>query len=141
MELHELVTVFLLSDDRRGELSAAEGQFGAGMGLPSRLREAFPDAVSLVLEQQHLNGAAGRLPMAQQPCREHAGVVHHQTVARLQQVDQIIKMPVLHRAGALVQHQQAGAVPPLQRRLRDQFFRQIIVKIMSFQQTTAPSPR
>ena len=107
VELHELVAVFLLSDDRRGELSAAEGQFGAGMGLPSRLREAFPDAAALILEQQHLDGAAGRLPMAQQPCREHAGVVHHQTVARLQQVDQIIKMPVRDLAGLPVERHQA----------------------------------
>ena len=61
----------------------------------------------LILEQQHLDGAAGRLPMAQQPCREHAGVVHHQTVARLQQVDQIIKMPVRDLTGLPVERHQA----------------------------------
>ena len=107
MELHELVAVVPLPYYGRRQIAVSEGQLCPGVRLAPRLRKALPDAVSLILEQQHLDGAAGRLPMAQQSCREHAGVVHHQTVARLQQVDQIIKMPVCDLTGLPVERHQA----------------------------------
>ena len=104
------------------------------MRLAARLREAFPDAVSLVLEQQHLNRAAGRDTVPEQARRKHAGIIHHQTVAWPQKLNKIVKMPVRDLAGFPVKRHKPGGVAPLQRCLRDQLFRQIVIKIMCFQQ-------
>ena len=135
VELHKLVAVLFLSDDGRGQLAVAEGQLCAGVRLAARLGQAFPDAIALILEKQDLDGSAGRDTVAKQPRRQDTGVIHDQTVARLQKLRKIIKMPVGDLAGFAVQRHEARGVPPLQRRLRDQLLRKLIVKIVSFQQT------
>ena len=103
------------------------------MCFAPRLCQAFPDAVSLVLQKQNLHRAHRRHPVAQKARRKHARIVHHQAVARIQQLHDIIKMPVRHRAGLSVERHQPGGVPPLQRRLRNQLLRKLVIKIMRLQ--------
>ena len=72
---------------------------------------------------------AGVLLHAEQAGRQHAGIVEHQTVARLQILHKIAEMAVLQRARAAVHDHQPGCVARLNRRLRDQLLRQIVVKV------------
>ena len=134
VELHQLVAVVSLPYYGRCQLAVSEGQLGAGMCFAAGLREAFPNAAPLILEQQHLNGAAGRDAMSKQTGGEHTGVIHHQTVAWLQKLNKVIKVPVRDLSGFAVKRHKPGRVAPLQRRLRDQLLRQIVIKIMCFQQ-------
>ena len=134
VELHQAVAALLLGRDRRGERAVAEREFSTGMQLSARLGKAFPDAAAFVLQKQQLHGSARRHAVAEQARGQHARIVHHKAVARLQVVHDIIKMPVLQLAGLPVEHHQAGAVAPLQRCLCDELLRQIIVKITGFQE-------
>ena len=131
VELHHPVSV--IQDLRHScrQLSVSENDLITGLHLPARLAKAFPLLISQVTEQQHFHRAAGG-PMAQQSGRQNPGVIHHQAVARLQIIQNIIKMPVAHLAALPVQHQEPGGVPLQQRGLSDQFFRQFIPKIMCF---------
>lgn len=70
--------------------------------------------------------------MAQQPGGQHPRVVEHQAVPRAQEGRKIKKMHVPGGSGLLVQHQQSGGVPPLQRGLSNQLLRQIKIKISGF---------
>ena len=71
---------------------------------------------------------AGRLG-AEQSRRDHAGVVEHQQVARLQQRRQVAH-PEVRERGIARRHQQQAAGGTLgKRRLRDQRFRQLVVEI------------
>ena len=71
--------------------------------------------------------------MADKPGGQHPGVVEHQTVPGAKELGQIIKMVVAGLTGPLVQRQQPGGVPPVQRGLGNQFLRKVKVKIRSFQ--------
>ena len=113
---------------RQGAIS--KGQLRTGLGLSARFGQAFPDAVSLVLEQKNLHGPH---PVAQKACRQHTGVVEYQAVSGIQQIQNVIKMPVTDVPGSPIQGHEPGSVPLLQRCLGNQLLRQIIVKIMSFQ--------
>ena len=134
VELHQLVSVVAFADDRRGQRAVAEGQFRPGVRLSAGLRQALPNAAALVLEQQHFHRAHGRHTVAQQTRGKHARIVQHQAVARVQQIDKLVEMTVSDLSGRAVQRHEPGGVAPLQRRLRDQLLRQVIVKIVCFQQ-------
>ena len=131
-EPHQPVAVRQLLHDLCRQLSVAEGHPCALPQLLSRTHKALPHVVAPVDKQQNFAGAAAGLPMPQQTRRQHPGIVQDQAVAGVQILRQVVEMPVLHRAGALVQHQQAGAVPPLQRRLGDQLLWKIKIEIMCF---------
>ena len=135
VEANQLVAVLqsLLHRGRQGPVAKGEG--GPLLGLAARLRQALPEAVALVPEQQHLHRALGGLPMAQQPGRQHPGVVQHQTVAGIEIVQNLIEMMVADLPGLPVQGHQPGAVPPLQGRLGNELRRQLIIKIVGFQQS------
>ena len=131
-EPHQPVAVRQLLHDLCRQLSVAEGHPCALPQLLSRTDKALPHVVAPIDEQQNFAGAAAGLPMPQQTRRQHPGIVQDQAVAGVQILRQVVEMPVLHRAGALVQHQKAGAVPPLQRRLGDQLLWKIKIEIMCF---------
>ena len=120
------------------QFSIAEKDLRAGPGLPARAAEAFPAALPQVPQQHQLHAAAGG-PGADQPGRQHPGIVKDHAVPFPQIVQQIIKMPVLQFPCGLIQMQQAGAIPPLQRGLGDQFFRQVKIKV-GFSQRNSPFP-
>ena len=71
--------------------------------------------------------------MADKAGGQHPGVVQHQAVPRTEKLGQLIKVVVFGLAGVLVQGQQPGGIPPLQRGLGDEFLGQVKVKIRSFQ--------
>ena len=68
-----------------------------------------------------MGAGGGALP--QEPGRQHPAVVEHQTVAGAQKGQNVPEMPVLPSTGLLVQHQQPGGIPRLQRLLRNQLLR------------------
>ena len=65
---------------------------------------------------------------------EHAKQEDVYTIGVVAEIKQIVKMPMCNRACFPVERHKPGCVAPFQRRLRNQFFRQIIVKVMCFQQ-------
>jgi len=70
---------------------------------------------------------------AQKASRQDPGIIHDQAVTRAQKLRQIKEMLMLPLAGNLVQCQKTRRIPPVQRRLSDQFLRQIKEKVMCFQ--------
>ena len=129
VEAHQTVPAGCLRLHRGGEASLAEGHLGPRLQLPARADQALPESVPLVGQQQHLTGASPGEPVADQPGWQDPGVVQHQAVPRPQQLGQLIKVPVGDLPGALVQGQQSGGVPALQRGLSDQLLRKVKIKI------------
>ena len=70
---------------------------------------------------------------AEEPGGQHAGVVHHETVPLPQQLRELVEVPVFHLPAVLIETEEPGRVPALQRRLCDQLRRQIKVEIGFFQ--------
>ena len=134
MEADELVAVVHGLLHRGGESAVSKRKLRARLGLASRLGEAFPQAVALVPEQQHLHGAHGGHPVSQETRRQHAGVIEHQAVSGVQKIHDFVKMVVSHGAGGAVEGHKAGAVPLFQGCLGNELRRQLIEKIMCFQQ-------
>ena len=113
VELHKLVSIVHLADDRSRQLAVTERELRSCVRLAPGLREAFPHAVSLVAQQQHLDRAHCRHTVSEKPRGKHARIVQYQRVSRLQILRQIIKMPVLDFTCVLVQHHQPRAVAAL----------------------------
>ena len=80
-------------------------------------------------QEQELHVRAGILLHTEQAGRQHTGIVEHQAVARLQVLHKIAEMAVLQRARAAVHDHQPGSVARLDRRLRNQLLRQIVIKV------------
>ena len=70
--------------------------------------------------------------MTQQPGRKDTGVVEDQTVAGPQIVRQIVEVAMYPCAGILVQHQQAGGIPPGNGGLGDKLLGEFKIKITGF---------
>ena len=70
--------------------------------------------------------------------RQHPGIVQNQAIAWPQKLGQIVKVGVLQLSAFLIQPQEPGPIPPLQRRLGDQLLRKIKIKIRSLHATFAP---
>ena len=69
------------------------------------------------------------VPVADEAGGEHPGVVQHQAVPGAEEPGQVVEVVVADGAGGLIQGQQPGAVPLLQRGLGDQLRRQVVIKI------------
>ena len=128
VKLQDLVSVLNRVHDRGGKRAFAKGQLRAGACLAARTRETLPLSVAQVAQQHDLHAPAGAA-LAEQPRREHARVVQNKAVARVQIFGKVVKMTVLDCAGHAIQLQKARRIAPLQRRLRDQFLRQLKIKI------------
>ena len=136
-EADQAVAALHLPNDLAHQLPVPEGDPGAGPQLLPRADQTLPHVVPPVNEQQHLRRPAGR-PVAveaaaQEPGGQHPAVVHDEAVPGPQQVGQLVEVPVGPGPRHLVQRQQAGGVPPLQRRLGDKLLGQIKIKVMCFQ--------
>lgn len=93
---------------------------GAHMGQhPVAVEHAF---------DQYLQLAAGGF-LAEQPRRDHSGVVEHHQVAGAQIVEQVGELPVRQRAGRPIEHQQTAAMALGQRVAGDQGIREFEGKI------------
>ena len=132
VELHHPVSVLPYLFHSGSQFPVAENNLIARLHFPPRLAQALPAFVSQVPQQQHLHRAAGG-PVAQQPGRQHPGIVHHQAVSGVQIVDNIVKMLMGDFSGFPVQNHQPGGIPLFQWSLGNQFLRKLIPKIMGFQ--------
>jgi len=77
--------------------------------------------------QQQLHPTA-RFLLREQPRRQHASVVDNDQVAGAQMPHQFIKSRMLDSLGFAIQDEQPSLIAPSQRLLRNQLFRQIVLK-------------
>ena len=127
-EVHDAPAVLLHLRDGRHQPSAAEEHLRTRAQLLARAHDGLPPLGRKLLEQQDLTcPAAGTL--ADQPRGNHPRFIDHQRVARVQIVDDVVKMPVLDAVVTPVQHHQTAVIPRLHRGLRNALLRQIIHKI------------
>ena len=135
-ETDKAIASLHLLDDLPGKFAVSKGDLGSGAQLLPGTYQAFPDIIAPVDQQQNLAGAPHRSvtvnPAPQEPGRQNAGVIHNEAVSRIEQGRQFIKVTVLPLASYLVQHKETGAVPLLKRCLRNQFLREVKIKIMGF---------
>jgi hypothetical protein len=94
----------------------------AGIGL-----SAFLVAM---LQDKYFNAAAAFFA-AEEPGRNHPGIVHHQEVAGGEQLRKVKKVPVFQRPGGTVHNQEARLIPVRKRDLSDQFVRQVVVIVFN----------
>ena len=138
VEADQAVAARCLSGDLAGELPLrAEGDPGAGAQLFPRTDQALPDVFSPVDEEKHLagpaQGAVGMDTASQQAGGQDPGVVHDKAVAGAQEVCQVPEVPVGPGPRILVQHHQAGGVPPGQGGLGDELRGEVKVKVVGLQ--------
>ncbi len=88
--------------------------------------ECLPPSVGPLLEEQHLDRTP-RVTPAEEPRRQHPGVVDHHEIARREQLRQVADEAVLHPVTPV--DQQAGRVPLLPRALGDGLGRQLVVDV------------
>ena len=126
----EVAVVYLLFCTVITKLQALlERQLNARAGLSARTGQAFPQAVALVGQQQHLDRRHMADRVAHQTGRNNARIVEDNAVARFYILEHIMKMAVRHRAVLAVEHHHPGCIALLERMLCDQPFRQIKIKI------------
>ena len=101
----------------------------AGFQTLSGVYQGLPFGEAQTLEQQELNVGAGAALDAVYTRRENLAVVHYKQVAGVQVVSDVVEVPVAYLTGGAVNCHQPGAVPRLDRSLRDEFLGKFIVKI------------
>ena len=101
----------------------------AGFQALSGVHQGLPFGEAQTLEQQELNVGAGAALDTVYTRRENLAVVHHKQVAGVQVVSDVVEVPVAYLTGGAVNCHQPGAVPRLDRSLRDEFLGKFIVKI------------
>ena len=116
-----------------------------GLQTLTRLDQALPNMAQRIhvltaLEQQCLDHTARSSLAANQTSRHHARLVDDEHIARLDIVDNVTEDAVLDgatvlqgrsRLGALtIHHQQATGIARLGRRLGDELFGQVVIKII-----------
>ena len=106
----------------------------------------MPERIDILatVEQQGLGHAAGLGLATNEACRHDTRLVRDEQIARLEVVDDVEEMPVLHTAArverrdvargrkrlAAVQHQQATRVARLRRRLSYELLGQVVIEII-----------
>ena len=94
--------------------------------------ETLPAVIAQILQKHNFHRAASG-PGSKKAGGNHTGVIKDKTVPGIQVVREVIEMAVLHFPADFIQHKKTGAVTPGQRRLGNQFLRQIVYKIRCFQ--------
>ena len=134
-----------------GRMRTARAVFDDRTGLEAlaRAHKAFPHMTERILvlatgEQERLGHTASLGLAADEAGRHDAGLVRHEQVARLEVVDDVVEMPVLHAAArierhdvarsrkrfAAVQHQQAARIARLRRCLGYELLGQVVIEII-----------
>ena len=99
----------------------------ARLQVAARPPDQPPIAALGLSEIQPLPFAAGVRSPANQPGRQHARVIEHQTIARPQQVSKLANPAMLNRTRLPIKHQQPRSIPLRQRLFGDQLFRKLVV--------------
>ena len=105
----------------------------SGPCLFTRLYQTLPVIAGQTPEQEYLYMSSRLFSFSEQTSRYDLRVVYNDAVSRLHILHDIGKMPVLHLACLLIKNEKSGRTSILQRILGNQFFRKIIVKILSFE--------
>ncbi len=128
LDLEQPATVGQRLDEPHGaELLALSESAG-------RADESLPDAVhTQPLDEQHLDGAAGR-PAQAKPRGNDPRVVDHRQLA-CKHVRQVAKRPMLDRTALAAVHEEPGRVARLERMLRDEPLRKVVVEERSVHPT------
>ena len=96
MEADQAIAVRLNLFDRRGQQAVAKGQLHALACLAPRAGQAFPQAVALIGQQQHLDRRGAPHGVAHQARRDHARIIEYHAVARLHILQQVAEVAVRH---------------------------------------------
>jgi len=146
-KLDQTVSALQHVGDLSLQFSVPKGDPGTCPKFFSRPDQTLPGLFSPINEQDHLAGPAPGLPLSDQAGGQDSGVVEDKTISWPKKARQIIKMMMTGLPGRLIQGQKTGTVPPLDGSLRDELRREIIIKIVCFDdnqslslQTTGPSP-
>ena len=95
----------------------------------SGVHQRFPLGEAQPLQQQEFHVRPRAAFRAVDTRREYLAVVHHQQVAGVQVVRDVVEVAVSYLAGGAVNCHQAGAVPGLHRSLCDELLRELVVEI------------
>ena len=128
-KLNQPVSLLHHIHDRPLQKTVTKGNHRPRLRLLPRFHQRFPDIMLLSLEQQYLDLRFRILLHTKQPGRNHLRVIDDKAVPFLQIGGNIPKPFMLDLPRILVQHKQPGRRPVLQRVLRNQFLRQIKIKI------------
>ena len=101
--MDEAVAFVRVSHDLAAEPAVAEHEPGALAAFFAGLHQGLPGVVLEASEKQHLDLGAGVLLRAVKPRRNDLRVVDDQAVTGLQILHDVLKDPVLHRAGLLIE--------------------------------------
>ena len=110
------------------ERTVVDDELRAGTSLFAGLDQHFPIGEIQPLQKQdfHLSAVFRK---AENPRGQHARIVPYKQIARFEKIGQIVKMHMSDFVRAAVVYQQAGSVPRLHGRLRDELFGQFVIKI------------
>ena len=140
MELDKTVSVLRHIQNGSGQQSfVSEHKFRADTAFFPRSDQRLPDIILSSYQKKHLDQCAGVLFCPVEPGRNDLRIIKNQTVSVSQVVDHLHEMLVSDFACPSVQNHQPGGASVLQRILRDQLLRQIIIKITCFHLTPHPS--
>ena len=131
MELDESRTgVFEHVDHQPGKLAVTEHDTRARLEPAAGLHEALPGVAILLAEKEDLHRPAGLVLGTVQARGEHTRLVDHQHIAGPQIVEHVGEASVVDLAAHPVQDQQPAGVAGLDRVLRDQPARQVVIEII-----------
>ena len=105
--------------------SALEPHPPAGPHPLPGMHQRLPALVVDARHEQHFDRSAAGLALANQPRREHPGVVEHHQVAGRQEPGDVPNRRVHHGAGAPVEDQQARRSSLVGRKLRHEIRREV----------------
>ena len=117
-----LIAVFQRFVHHGGQGPVAEAHLRTGLHPLAGLCQAFPLVTLDLAQQQQLTHGTGGLLDAHDACRQHLGVIHHQQVARLQVIRQVVEDLVLDAVVFLTQNHQPCRVAGVCRFLRNKLF-------------------
>ena len=81
-EADQPVSLFHHIQHFRFETSVSKSQSRSRFRFLSRLHQRFPDVLLSPFQKQDFDRCAGVLFYSHQPCRDHLGIVQHQTIPR-----------------------------------------------------------
>ena len=112
----------------------------AGLQAFAGLSQTLPRIAFHLMQQQNLAHSAGGHLGAHQSCGQNLRVVYHKQISRLQKIRQIVKDMVLNLAAFTPKAQKASTVARVSRLLCNQFFWQVIPKILFQHMKSFPFP-
>ena len=129
MESDQAVSLFHHINDLTCEKSVPEADDGSRFCLFSRLYQCLPHIVTFSFQKQYLNPCICSHLTSVQAGRNDLRVIDDKAVPRVQISSDMFKISMLDFSCFPVQMQQPGSGTVGKRVLRDQFLRQIIIKI------------